>query len=199
MRFTFGILTLINATILLSCSNVQVKTSNDYEAVELPDGSIALLNHNSSISYAKIFEKRNIEQTGEVYYEVEKKNTPFSVHTPNGEVTVLGTEFNVKSDEDDLEVEVESGSVEVKINNLVREIEEGQKAAFNKLGKEIKVLEAELQHDQWLNDLETELDKLGNDIIKESKKVGKVINKETEKIEKEVKKDIKDLKSKLKE
>lgn len=48
------LISFFSAIILLgACSNMKVKTSDNYEVVELPDGSIAYLNHNSSITYDK--------------------------------------------------------------------------------------------------------------------------------------------------
>lgn len=41
---------------------------------------------------------RNVELDGEGYFSVQhNENSPFTVHTQNHDVQVLGTEFNVKA------------------------------------------------------------------------------------------------------
>ena len=68
------------------------------QKVVLPDGSVAWLGARSKLSYDK--EKwdygRSVKLNGVAYFEV-KKGQSFSVVTPNGSVTVLGTKFEVKS------------------------------------------------------------------------------------------------------
>ena len=80
----------------------------------LPDGSTFVLNAESHLSYdAKTWDKnRNIDLTGEAFFKV-KKGSKFLVTTPNGKVQVLGTEFNVRSRENTLEVNCKSGKVAV--------------------------------------------------------------------------------------
>ncbi len=66
----------------------------------LPDGSKVWLNAASSIRYPAAFnnKERRVEITGEAYFEVARfRNLPFHVTTPNGEVQVLGTKFNVNA------------------------------------------------------------------------------------------------------
>ena len=81
----------------------------------LPDNSKAILNSVSSISYKKGFNSshRTLQLEGEAYFEVQSLTLPFIIKTKYGEVTVLGTAFNVKSRNDGLEVGVNSGQVKV--------------------------------------------------------------------------------------
>lgn len=73
--------------------------------IVLPDGSIAWLNAESSLTYPTRFEhdERRVEMTGEVYFEIAKvtdsknKRVPFFVKTVNQEIQVLGTHFNVNA------------------------------------------------------------------------------------------------------
>jgi ferric-dicitrate binding protein FerR (iron transport regulator) len=51
--------------------------------------------------------------TGEAYFDVQNGNTPFVIQTNQGQVTVLGTSFNVRSREDGFEVGVNEGIVKV--------------------------------------------------------------------------------------
>jgi ferric-dicitrate binding protein FerR (iron transport regulator) len=68
----------------------------------LPDGSKVVLNGNSHISFPESFtagEARAVQLAGEAFFEVTHKEsgTPFTIKTPQGNTTVLGTVFNVKS------------------------------------------------------------------------------------------------------
>jgi ferric-dicitrate binding protein FerR (iron transport regulator) len=68
----------------------------------LPDGSTVTLNGNSTISYPDLFAgnaSREVHVKGEVYLEVVhlESDGAFTVVTPEGRTTVLGTSFNVKS------------------------------------------------------------------------------------------------------
>lgn len=72
--------------------------------VKLPDGTMVWLNAASSLSYPVAFTgaTRNVTLTGEAYFEVTKNpHQPFTVHTGNVDVKVLGTHFNVEAYEDD--------------------------------------------------------------------------------------------------
>ena len=82
--------------------------------VDLLDGSNAVLNDGSSLTYNKRQWKnqRVVELTGEAVFSVEK-GTPFSVITKNGNVSVLGTKFNVRAWGDKLLVECYEGRVQV--------------------------------------------------------------------------------------
>jgi ferric-dicitrate binding protein FerR (iron transport regulator) len=68
----------------------------EIKIINLPDGSKAWLNAQSSISYPEHFNKKLREVTidGEVYFEVEHdKEHPFIVHSTLVNVKVLGTSF----------------------------------------------------------------------------------------------------------
>ena len=75
----------------------------------LPDGSIVHLNSSSSIAYNNLFRfaKRKVKLNGEAYFEVVKGNNTFQVSTFNAQVRVLGTKFNVRAWENDLQPETE--------------------------------------------------------------------------------------------
>src|SRR5688572_10912643 len=117
---------------LSSCSSVSVETDDNFDVVELPDGSIAFLDHNSAVGYDKEFSPRTLEIQGEVFLSVVKNETPFVVKSEHGEVTVLGTEFNVKSQAEELEVEVEKGIVELKTELHSDKIKRGEAAVYKK-------------------------------------------------------------------
>ena len=81
----------------------------------LPDNSKAILNSGSSITYKKGFntDHRTLHLEGEAYFEVQNLTLPFIVKTQHGEITVLGTTFNIRSRNDGFEVGVNSGQVKV--------------------------------------------------------------------------------------
>lgn len=86
--------------------------------VDLPDGSIVMLNSDSRVSYASKFkgDYREVKLEGEGYFNVvSNPDKPFIVHTEKIKTSVLGTTFNIKSykEENQIEVVVESGTVSV--------------------------------------------------------------------------------------
>ena len=161
--------------ILSSCSdsNIQISSKENYEIVVLPDGSIAYLNNHSSIEYNSDFRQRIVKQEGEVFFEVMKGDSPFIVKTELGEIKVLGTKFNVRSENNELEVEVQEGTVELKINKFIKKIKKGQKAFFKESKDAIKIYKAEFKHKRWIKDLNKEFKKFGKEMNKSFKHIGK--------------------------
>lgn len=107
---------LISTVYYLTATNETFSTSfGEQLALVLPDGSEVLLNSKSSISYKKsawFNGKRTLELHGEGYFKV-KKGATFSVHSASGKVSVLGTQFNVKTNPSYFEVLCYEGKVEV--------------------------------------------------------------------------------------
>lgn len=86
--------------------------------VNLPDGSKVILNAASSLKYPLRFtgKNREVELTGEAYFEISKDKTkPFMVKTPNQQVEVLGTHFNINAYEDEIKTHTTlvEGSVKI--------------------------------------------------------------------------------------
>jgi len=73
--------------------------SGKIQLIQLPDGSHVWLNANSTLRYAKNFEKkRTIELRGEGYFDVtHDPSHPFKVKAGDLETTVVGTSFNIKA------------------------------------------------------------------------------------------------------
>lgn len=72
--------------------------------IVLPDGTGVWLNAASSLRFPTAFtgKQRNVEITGEVYFEVaHNRQMPFVVKNGATEITVLGTHFNVMAYEDE--------------------------------------------------------------------------------------------------
>ncbi|WP_421876199.1 FecR family protein [Marinoscillum sp.] len=100
-------------------------------AYDLPDGSSVLLNAKSELRLKKWNweSDRSVRLTGEAYFDVEKGKT-FTVVTYLGEVTVLGTEFNVTVAEGFMEVTCYEGSVRVNIGATESILAEGDRVTW---------------------------------------------------------------------
>lgn len=84
------------------------------EIITLPDASTVQLNAVSTLSYNAInwSKEREITLNGEAFFKVAKGKT-FTVKTNLGDVTVLGTHFNVKQHDDFFIVTCYEGAVKV--------------------------------------------------------------------------------------
>ncbi len=81
-------------------SNETATTRRSKSTVKLPDGTIVMLNANSSLKYDEHFktDKREVTLQGEAYFDVaHDSGRPFIIHTPTADIKVLGTVFNVRS------------------------------------------------------------------------------------------------------
>ncbi len=102
----------------LTYNTLSTPRGGQYQLV-LPDGSTVWLNAASSIRFPTAFtgNERNVELTGEAYFEVKKNAAmPFTVKMNNGAaVKVLGTNFNINAydDEEAIQTTLLEGSVEV--------------------------------------------------------------------------------------
>ncbi|MDO6819834.1 FecR family protein [Zobellia sp. 1_MG-2023] len=101
-------------SLLMSTTSV-----GENKTIELSDGTVIMLNSNTSISYPSIFSTNNREVVlqGEAFFDVtHDANRPFIVKTDGGmKIHVLGTSFNVKSYPEDshMETTLVSGKVRV--------------------------------------------------------------------------------------
>lgn len=68
--------------------------------VQLPDDSKVHLNAKSKLAYSRFFWNFNkvVSLEGEAFFDIEKKGS-FKVKTKSGTISVLGTEFNIKTRE----------------------------------------------------------------------------------------------------
>jgi len=113
------ILILFGIFYLLNPSKTTYKTEiGEKSTILLPDGSEVVLNSNTMVSYytkdwdtdKKVFLK------GEGFFTV-KKGSLFSVATNEGTIQVLGTQFNVNSQKNYLDIQCFEGKVKVKSQN----------------------------------------------------------------------------------
>ncbi len=106
---------------------------NEQRTVILNDGSEAILNSKSFISYPKKWrDKRELTLKGEAFFKV-RKGKSFTVNTQNGSVTVLGTQFNVNSQTDYFSVKCFEGKVMVIQNNDTIYLSQGNAYQSNKI------------------------------------------------------------------
>ncbi|MBO9672807.1 MAG: FecR domain-containing protein [Sphingobacteriaceae bacterium] len=99
-------------------NKINVSSGGETLTQVLPDGSTAILNKQSSISFVGGFfnKTRAVKLKGEAFFNVSAdKSKPFVININDVQVTVVGTAFNVKGDEKETIVIVESGIV--KVNN----------------------------------------------------------------------------------
>lgn len=100
--------------------------------VVLPDGTKVWLNAASSLKFPTVFsgESREVELTGEAYFEVApNKSRPFLVSSRGTVIEVLGTHFNVMAYDDEIfTATLLEGSVKVKHGMAERVIVPGQEA-----------------------------------------------------------------------
>lgn len=95
----------------------------------LPDASEVALNAGSEIEYQKYNWDRNVDLNGEAYFKVAKGKR-FEVATSLGKVAVLGTEFDVKSRENRLDVTCYEGRVQVNYKKYQVLLSQGQSVTF---------------------------------------------------------------------
>lgn len=125
------------------------------QSILLPDSSVVLVSGGSKIVYSnKMGEKeRLVDLYGEAYFIVKKLEVtnPFIVNTRHLDITVLGTEFNMKSytEDKDIVVILDKGSiiVETETNKTFR-LEPNQKLVYNKESGEVSVTEVKQEKEK---------------------------------------------------
>ena len=129
---------IISNHFLSSKSVVATSSVEKNRVIELSDGSFITLNRDSKVSFPDKFNnrKRKVKLLGEAFFEISPEtNRPFIIETGNGKVTVLGTSFNVITDnsKNEVEVLVESGKVLVVSKDGTRSltIEPGELGVIN--------------------------------------------------------------------
>ena len=113
----------LNSTGVFS-KKITVATGNDQKnlLVALPDGSKIFLNRNTELSYRANFgkHKRDARLAGEAFFEISPDaSKPFIIDAGNANVKVVGTSFNVitENSESAVEVFVKTGKVMLSDNS----------------------------------------------------------------------------------
>ena len=109
---TFGVFWWDKQPILYETAYGQV------QKIDLSDGSVVTLNAHSSLKVAHNLEDgmvREVWLEGEAYFDIAKHNgAKFIVHTPEADVEVLGTEFNVNTRRKETKVILHEGKVQLR-------------------------------------------------------------------------------------
>jgi len=116
-------------------SNLLLESSDKYLSDTLFDGSIITLNKRSKLSFNQSFinDKRKASlMDGEAFFQVTRnENRPFLVKVGDVTIKVLGTSFNIKKQNEIVEVILKSGSVQVEYEDEKRTLKPGDKLLVN--------------------------------------------------------------------
>lgn len=126
---------------------VEVITTDSVKVFYLSDKTKISLNKSSRFTYPEKFmdSLRIVTLVGEAFFEVTPNlDKPFIVHSDQTQTRVIGTSFNIKAyeDENDIQITVVSGKVQVEmLNNTEFEplkIEAGDQVFYNKSDGSVK-------------------------------------------------------------
>jgi len=136
LRWAAGIAIVLGVLVSLAylTGNVTINSGDSImaDAHVFPDGSEVSLNANTELSYNKWFWhlSRDVDMVGEAFYSVQKGRS-FEVQTPEGNVLVLGTSFNVLATPGVFEVSCKTGKVAVSdFTGLTTTLEPGMSASL---------------------------------------------------------------------
>lgn len=99
---------------------VEATTFGELKKVILPDRSIVWLKNNSTLEYPREFTggRRNVILQGEALFEVSiDPARPFIIQCGGLTTTVLGTSFNIKASEENVQVDVLTGQISLTAEN----------------------------------------------------------------------------------
>lgn len=116
---SFFILIKFGPTLFMdNWQTVQVPYGQTLE-LTLPDGSEVELSPGSILEYPESFanDLRQLELTGEAFFQVNAGDAPFEVETDRAKTRVLGTAFNISTWDNRTEVFVLSGKVALRKKN----------------------------------------------------------------------------------
>jgi ferric-dicitrate binding protein FerR (iron transport regulator) len=127
-------------------NTIATPRGGQYE-VTLADGTEVWLNAASSLRFPTAFtgSERDVELTGEAYFEVAKNPAmPFHVKVNKMDVQVLGTHFNIMaySNEQSIKTTLLEGKVKVTGNGVEKNILPGQQAVLDNTSNSLQVKEA---------------------------------------------------------
>ncbi|MEM9077303.1 MAG: FecR family protein [Bacteroidota bacterium] len=104
-------------------TTIEVKRG-EKRTLELPDGSIVILNSETELKIPKAFQEdqRVVHLTGHAHFDIQRdENRPFIIYTENSKTQVLGTSFDVVADKDSKTTEVIVTSGKVRFSELENE------------------------------------------------------------------------------
>lgn len=136
-------------------------TYENRDTLYLPDSTMVVLNKNSKINYTSEYAdtERRVKLIGEGYFDVKKnKSVPFVVEMDRGQITVLGTVFNIRTYDADnyIKATLVSGSIQFNMTKNSDQItlQPGQELNFNKKTDEISIKKVDIEKSLlWLNEI----------------------------------------------
>jgi ferric-dicitrate binding protein FerR (iron transport regulator) len=153
MRIAALFLLIAGAALLFYFSNREVpvqhltaRANQEIISDTLSDGTVVTLNKNSSLSYPDRFvgNQRLVALKGEAFFSVApNKDKPFLITVNEVTVKVIGTSFNIRSENGTTEVIVESGVVQVIRKDQVLQLKPKEKAVVKKDSTMYKAEETE--------------------------------------------------------
>lgn len=115
-----------------------LKSGNSVKTDTLTDGSVITMNKNSVITYPNRFTEDTREITlnkGEAFFDIAPdKAKPFLIHINDVVVKVVGTSFNIKTDQGGTQVVVETGKVQVIKQKVVVKLKPKETASISRSG-----------------------------------------------------------------
>ena len=147
---------LVDANGEILRNTIVTPKGRQYQLV-LPDGTRIWLNAATTLTYPVKFSKnkRQVEISGEAYFEVEKAaDWPFVVKTTSQQIEVLGTHFNVSAYDDDERAKTTLVEGRVKVASLLvdgqatsqaKVLRPGQQAITSRGSDHIKVGEIDTE------------------------------------------------------
>ncbi len=142
---------------LLKASREEFHTAyGNSRRVVLPDSSVVVMNGNSTIKYAASWKdkEREVWFEGEGFFSVSHKSDSrkFIVHTPDLDVQVMGTKFNVNTYRQRTRVVLNSGKVKLHMENMFMEMDPGDLVDFSATTKKIiKKIVSPPKYSAWTN------------------------------------------------
>jgi ferric-dicitrate binding protein FerR (iron transport regulator) len=137
LQYTAG-----NTTATASYNILRTPAGGQYQ-LTLPDGSKVWLNASSSLRFPTAFNgsERNVELTGEAYFEVAKHaGMPFKVVANDVTIEILGTHFNVNAyaDEQRIATTLLEGAVKVNNGDQAVVLKPGQQAVYSRATHDLR-------------------------------------------------------------
>ena len=115
-----------------------LQSGNSVKTDTLTDGSVITMNKHSIITYPSRFTGKMREITinkGEAFFDIAPDKTkPFLIHINDVLVKVVGTSFNIKTNQGGTQVVVETGVVQVAKQRIVIRLKPKETASINRSG-----------------------------------------------------------------
>ncbi|MCP4460674.1 MAG: DUF4974 domain-containing protein [Cytophagales bacterium] len=106
--------------------------TNGKSEVVFPDGSRAVLNINSQVKFLEEFgEIREVQFSGEAYFDIKKSTKQFVIKMGDIDVRVLGTAFNLSTNQNSIKIFVDHGLVSLGSKDKKVKVAEGELGIFD--------------------------------------------------------------------